>query len=373
VLIGIDASRVSRERMTGTERYAQSLIDHLLRAGSASTFRLYARDVAAARQALSNASAADWRTVSAPRLWTHWGLGRELAQRPVDALFVPAHVLPISFSTRAQRSRTRGVVTIHDCGFRHYPEAHAPRARWYLEWSTQFAARYAAAIIADSEATRRDLIEGFGADPDRVTVAYPGLTRLPVLDDGVAQRCLAAIGVSTGNYALHIGTQHRRKNLRRLIEAWLCAGLKDAQLVLAGAPGYGGEDLRALVAELHAEHAVRIVGYVDDDTRAALLRGARAYLFPSLYEGFGFPVLEAQSVEVPVACSNTTSLVEVAGDAAETFDPTSIASICAAIKRVMLDATRRDQLRERGRANMARFSWVQCAEIVQRVIEGRAP
>jgi glycosyltransferase involved in cell wall biosynthesis len=372
VLIGIDASRVSRERMTGTERYARSLIDQLLGARNASTFRLYARDVAAARNALSNAEAGTWQAVSAPRLWTHWGLSRELAKRPVDALFVPAHVLPISFATRTQRSRTRGIVTIHDCGFRHYPETHAPRARWYLEWSTQFAARYAAAIIADSETTRRDLIEGFGADPERVVVAYPGPTQVPALDDAAMRSRLSALDIAPGAYALHIGTQHRRKNLRRLIEAWLCTGIRDAQLVLAGAPGYGAEDLRALVAELHAEHAVRIVGYVDDETRTALLRGARAYLFPSLYEGFGFGVLEAHAVDVPAACSNSTSLAEVAGDAAEMFDPTSISAMCAAIKRVMLDETRRDQLRERGRANLARFSWAGCADIVHRAIERQA-
>jgi glycosyltransferase involved in cell wall biosynthesis len=371
VLIGIDASRVNRAHMTGTERYARALIDQMLSADHTNTVRLYAPNVAAARTALAHADAAEWRVVRAPRLWTHWGLSRELARDPVDALFVPAHVLPISFAMRAQRARTRGVVTIHDCGFRHFPEAHPARARWYLEWSTQFAVDRAATLIADSEATKRDLVEHFHADPDRVVVAYPGLMPVPAMHGDALRAKLAAIGVAAGEYALHIGTQHRRKNLRRLIEAWLCAGLKDAQLVLAGAPGYGAEDLRALVAELHAERAVRILGYVDEETRTALLRGARAYLFPSLYEGFGFGVLEAQSVEVPVACSNTTSLAEVAGAAAETFDPTSIAAMCAAIKRVMTDAGRRDALRAAGPGNVARFSWALCADVVFGAVEDR--
>jgi glycosyltransferase involved in cell wall biosynthesis len=354
VILGIDASRVDAAVQTGTERYARAVIDALVRLQPASALRLYGR------QPVNPWPHVPWVTVRPNRLWTHLGLSRELAIRPPGALFIPAHVLPVRFASAAARARTHTVVTVHDLGYRHFPLAHPWRQRLYLDMSTRFTARFADVLIADSQATARDLQTEYQVPADKITVAYPG--PLPLAKPGA--ETLGRYGLTPGGYVLHIGTQQPRKNLRRLIEAWARAGLADLTLVLAGAPGWGGEDLDAEIAWYGIRDRVRRIGYVDDADKSALLHAARIYVFPSLYEGFGFPVLEAHEAGIPLVCSNTSSLPEVAGDAAVFFDPTQPGQIAEALRQAAQDDTLRRSLIERGHVNRRRFDWVRCARTI---------
>jgi glycosyltransferase involved in cell wall biosynthesis len=389
VIIGIDASRLSARVATGTERYTREVIRALLQIAPQHEFHLYVREPLDPQVVLGAEGRTQLRLrvihIPQVRLWTHIGLAREIAARPPDALFIPAHVLPLPQAIRhATRTvATRTVVTIHDVGYRHFPQAHPWRQRAYLDWSTWLAARFASAVVVDSDATRRD-VQRFYHTPDaRIAVAYPGPLPLVEVTDAAREAVRALIpalpalagGAATGEppYALFIGTLQPRKNLRRLIYAWKML-LEDTcgpkpVLLVAGAKGWGGEDIVGEVASLAVGDYVHFIGYVSDVDKAALLDGARAFVFPSLYEGFGFPVLEAQQAGVPVVCSNTSSLPEVAGDGAVLVDPLDTGALAGALRQVLYNHAARVRLIAAGRRNLSRFSWQHCAAVILRQLE----
>ena len=350
-VIGIDASRSEAARMTGTERYSREVIAAMLRAGG-HRFQLYAR------APIPDAGAAEMVVIPRARLWTHLGLGPEVARRPPDALFIPAHVLPIGVGLSR---RPRAVVTVHDLGYRHFPSAHPLRQRLYLDLSTWFSARHAAAIAADSRDCAADLIRFYGVAPDKITVAYPGPIPSVTLAPGRRGAILAELGLAERAFVLFVGTLQPRKNLRRLLLAMASPTLAGYDLVVAGGRGWGGEELETLAHGLGLGARAHFLGYVSDETKAALLQGARALAMPSLHEGFGFPVLEAQMAGTPVVASNTSSLPEVAGDGAILVDPLDPAAIAAGLAVAAGDDAVRADLIARGRVNVARFSWDTCA------------
>lgn len=346
--------------MTGTERYSREVIAAMLREGG-HRFRLYAR------APIADAGAAEVVVIPRKRLWTHLGLGPELRRRPPDALFVPAHVLPVSVGLA---HRPRAVVTVHDLGYRHFPSAHPLRQRLYLDVGTWFSARFAAAIAADSKACAADLTRFYGIAPDKITVAYPGPISSAPLAPGRGEAILGELGLANRAFVLFVGTLQPRKNLRRLLEAMASPNLAGVDLVVAGGRGWGGEDLATVARSLGLDARAHFLGYVPDETKAALLSGARALAMPSLHEGFGFPVLEAQMAGTPVVAADASSLPEVAGDGAILVDPLDPAAIAAGLAQAVGDEGVRSGLIARGRVNAGRFSWEECA---RRVLELLAP
>jgi glycosyltransferase involved in cell wall biosynthesis len=189
----------------------------------------------------------------------------------------------------------------------------------------------------------------------------------PVTDGAAIAAVKRRYGIH-GDYFLHVGTLQPRKNLVRLVQAF--ASLQpDVQLVLAGRKGWLYDDLFDQVRRLGLAGRVLFPGYVDDADKAALLSGALAYVFPSLYEGFGFPALETQACDTPLICANTSSLPEIAGDAALLIDPTDVADLAQAMLRLLADAALRADLVARGRRNRERFSWHACAATVMGALE----
>ena len=374
MLIGIDASRALTAWPTGTEVYSRRLIQELLALESPHRFRLYFRrpDPAA------TFPGAELRAIPLPRLWTHLRLSWEMARDPPDVLFVPAHVLPL-IHPRAS------LVTIHDLGYLHFPETHPRFQRLYLDLSTRWSARAAARLLADSEATKTDLVAQYNTPPEKITVAYPGYdeTLAPVRDPAAIEAVKARYGIS-GDYFLYLGTLQPRKNLARIIAAFVSLP-NEATLILAGKRGWLYDDLFAQVHRLGLAGRVLFPGYVPGEDKPALLSGALAFVFPSLYEGFGLPVLEAQACGCPVITGTTSSLPEVAGacpehldcaqckpgrrDAALLVNPTDTTAIAAAMRRIAADPVLRESLVERGFANVRRFSWTACAQSVLSVIE----
>ncbi len=360
-IIGIDASRAISTAPTGTEHYSYHLIRAALPYLHRHQVRLYLRTPVPPQMF----PGAQLRVIPFPRLWTHVRLSWELMRHPVDVLFVPAHVLPLYHPRRS-------VVTIHDVGYRFFPEAHPRWQRFYLEWSTRYNARTAARVIAISRATQQALVTSYGVPPDRIHIIPNGYTPdlTPVRD---AQR-LAAVreryGIP-GDYVLYLGRIQPRKNLPRLIRAFARVAADDPQLylVLAGPSGWLEASIRAEIAACGLTERVVLPGYVAAEDKAALLSGARVFAFPSLYEGFGIPVLEAQACETPVLTSSTSSLPEVAGDAALLVDPEDEAAIAAGLRRLLEDEALRAMLRERGRANITRFTWDKAAQAVAALIE----
>ncbi|MFQ5811568.1 MAG: glycosyltransferase family 4 protein, partial [Anaerolineae bacterium] len=228
-------------------------------------------------------------------------------------------------------------------------------------------------LIADSSATKRDLIERYGIEPDKITVVYPGYDTLasrPVRDEKAIEAVKARYDV-VGDYILFVGTLQPRKNLTRLIEAFsnLQYPISNIQLVIAGKRGWLYEKIFRRVEELNLEGTVLFPGYIAAEDLPALLYGARLFVFPSLYEGFGLPVLEALACGTPVVCSNASSLPEVAGDAALLVDPLDVEGLAAAMERVLGDEELRAELIERGFEQARKFSWERCARETLDVLE----
>jgi glycosyltransferase involved in cell wall biosynthesis len=223
--------------------------------------------------------------------------------------------------------------------------------------------------LVDSQATKADLVTHYHTPPEKITVAYPGTDEAltPVRDLAAVEAVKARYGVA-GDYFLYLGTLQPRKNLSRIITAFATL-LSEATLVLAGKRGWLYDDLFAQVRRLGLEGRVLFPGYVPDEDKAALLSGALAFVFPSLYEGFGLPVLEAQACGCPVITGTTSSLPEVTGDAALLVDPTDHVALAAAMERIVAEATLRQTLIQHGFANVHRFSWSACAQTVLSVIE----
>jgi len=362
MLIGIDASRAARLLRTGTENYSFHLIRALLEAGGGHHYQLYFNQSPDSH--LFPPGPWEAQVIPFPRLWTHLRLSWEVSRHPPDVLFIPAHVLPLLHPRRS-------VVTVHDLGFRYFPQAHRPLDRWYLEWSTHYHARAAAHLLADSEATKQDLMEAYGVPPRRIAVVYPGRDESlqPVTDPSAIKRVKSRYGIS-GDYILHIGTLHPRKNVLRLVEAFallrkdLGPWASDWKLVLAGRKGWLYEPLFRCVAGLGLEGKVVFTGYIPQADLAPLLSGAHCFAFPSLYEGFGFPVLEAMACGTPVICSDTSSLPEVAGDAALRVDPQDTEAWAEALRQLLTDAELRQALIQRGYHQAQRFSWAHAAQQV---------
>lgn len=365
--IGIDASRAVSAAPTGTEGYSYHLIRALLPLlGARYRVRLYFR-AAPEPDAFPHA---ELSVIPFRRLWTHLRLSWEMTRHPPDLLFVPAHVLP---PIRPRRT----LVTIHDLGYRYFPEAHPRGQRLYLDWSTRWNARAADHILTDSYATRDALVQEYGIAASKITVAYPGYNSnlTPVRDAGVLAAARARYHIP-GPYILFMGRIQPRKNLARLIGAFarLAPDRPDMSLVLAGPVGWLAEPIRARVRESGLEARVLFPGYIAEADKAALISGARVFAYPSLYEGFGFPVLEAQACGTPLLASATSSLPEVVGDGGLLVNPLDTSAIAEGLARLLDDASAdgralRSTLIARGMSNLHRFSWDATARTVMTVIQ----
>ncbi|NJO83116.1 MAG: glycosyltransferase family 4 protein [Blastochloris sp.] len=375
--IAIDASRLAATALTGTERYSYELVTALARCDRSNRYTLYCNQRPATLPPLG--SNFTLRRIPFPRVWTHVRLSAEMLRHPPDTLFIPAHVLPLAVPLLR---KTRTVVTVHDLGYLRFPEAHTRVQRLYLRLSTLWSARVATHIIAISSATRADLVRMTGVSPEKITVVHHGLSPRfrPVEDRALVDAALERYRITTP-YFLYVGTIQPRKNLERLIESFarldishaqhhLQSPISNLQLVLAGKRGWLSESIVQRVAELGITDRVRFTGYVDDADLPALLSGACAFVFPSLYEGFGMPVLEAMACGAPVLTANTSSLPEVAGDAALLIDPENTDAMTDGLARLLEDASLRADLRARGLARAAQFTWDRCAAETYAVLVG---
>lgn len=259
------------------------------------------------------------------------------------------------------------VLTVHDLIFHHLPEHHKPLNRWYLTWTLPLYCRRADHVIAVSEATRQDLLTIYRLPPEKVSVVYeaPAPHFHPALA-AEQDRVRSAYGLPD-RYLLYVGTIEPRKNLTRLLAAWatLYHAGEAPPLVIVGKRGWLSDGFFAALEASPARDGVIMTGYVDDADLPALYSAAVAFVFPSLYEGFGLPPLEAMACGTPVACAASPPLPEIVGDAALTFNPTDVAAMADALCRIVADADLREELREHGLTRAATFSWDRAAQVTR--------
>ncbi len=281
-----------------------------------------------------------------------------LRRHKVDFLHSPHFLLPVACPCPA-------VVTIHDVIYLACKEdLPSLPGRLYYRAMMAVAVRSAARIITDSEFSRNDIVARLNADPEKIDVIYPGVdARLArVNDEEELQRIRAKYGIH-GDYILYAGIYKLRKNHAGLLQAFqkfLLDGSR-AQLVIAGPLKEGEAILRRFVEELGISESVVFTGFVPEADLAALYSAARVYACPSLYEGFGFTVLEAMACGTPVVCSPATSLPEAAGNGALYADPGNAVDFAQALQRAFHDEPLRQELIERGRKNVESFTWDKAA------------
>jgi glycosyltransferase involved in cell wall biosynthesis len=355
--VGVVAEQLFAPVPGGIGRYVRALVRHLepeAAAGGGALRWVVARhgpeQVAAAGLPPAQTRTLAWPGRLASRAWVE-------LRRPR----LPAAVLgelDLVHATSAAVPPPRGsplVATVHDVAFRHFPQAYPASGRRFHERATRIAVGEAALVLVPSAATARDLERLYGLEPARVRVTPLGADPPPdPLDPAPARRLLGRLGVR-GPFLLAVGTLEPRKNLERLLAAFAVAAaeLPEHQLVVVGPAGWG----RALPSAAAATARVVLAGSVDEMTLHGLYASADGLTYPSLYEGFGLPVLEAMAHGTPVLTSDRSSLPEVAGDAALLVDPADADAIAKGMVELVSDGELRARLAASGRRRAAAFSW----------------
>jgi glycosyltransferase involved in cell wall biosynthesis len=358
MLIGIDTSRTTKPKLTGTEYYSIEIIKNLAQVDQNNRYLLYAQFDPSKRL---GPLPGNFRTkvMPFPRLWSQVRLSWEMFMRRPDVLFVPSHTVPVYHPKNT-------VVTLHDLGFKHFPELYSPKELMYHNWTMNFSANHAKEIITPSEFTRQDIIKTYSIDPSKIHVVWHGFDK---------DRFRPDPNVKKQPYILFIGRIEEKKNIRNMIKAYglLRKEIKVAhKLVLAGSPGFGYEGIKEEIAKLPKEIQKDIVetGYISEVEYVKRLQEADIFLFTTNFEGFGMPIVEAFACGTPVVTSNVSSMPEIAGNAALLVDPKKPLQIAAALSKLINDSNLKKSLILKGRVRSGLFSWEKAAhqtlEVLQR-------
>jgi glycosyltransferase involved in cell wall biosynthesis len=352
-VIAVDANPATKAAVTGTERYTREVVQRLTEVAPDLDWRFYA-----ARPAPG--LGVDLTVLPFPRLWAQARLPAELASRRPDLFLDLAHVVPALCPVPALK-------VFHDLAFERFPAAYQAADLAYLRWTARHAARVCQTMIAVSDATRQDLISLYDVDPDRVTVVHEGggeeTASVPDREADAAK--LRRFGIDAP-YVLSVGRIEPRKNQLTALEA--VERLSPPLLLVCA----GQIQDEAMAVRLDSSPRCRLLGRVSDAERDLLYRNAEALLFPSLYEGFGLPVLEAMRNGLPVIATRTSSLPEVGGDAAiYVLDARDSDSMATAVKQIQDDPSLRRRMVAAGRKQAAGFTWKRCAEGVADAVRAR--
>ena len=290
-------------------------------------------------------------------LWEHLAAPWHISAARLEVVHSMLNVVPLA-------APTRHVVTVHDLSFMRTPGAHPTHRRWYLTAATWLSARRARAVLADSHATKQDIVELLGVDADRVHVVYPGRDAAFHPRPHASVQAFRQDNGLARPFVLFVGTLEPRKNVDVLVRAFgLVARTEfEGDLVLAGGSGWATERIDAALKESPVRNRIHRIGYVKQEDLPYWYCAADLVVYPSSYEGFGIPVLEAMASGTPVITSNRSSLPEVAGDAAVTVGPRDTRQLATAMTAVLASPARCTQMRERGLAQAQQFDWTVAAE-----------
>ncbi|KPK99588.1 MAG: hypothetical protein AMJ91_07240 [candidate division Zixibacteria bacterium SM23_73_3] len=361
--IGIDARSVLKQR-SGVGNYTFNLIQHLSRLDQKNRYVLFYShhlDVKSAIPKIENPNFESkffrfpnkllnllWGTVRVPKI--DWFVG------DVDIYHSPNYCLNIL-------ARGKSLMTIHDLNFLAYKQFTIASGRWHYAFKIKNYAQKVDAVIADSESTRNEIMKYLKIPEEKIHVIYLGCSQAyrPLPETVMMQKIRAKYKIK-GDFILYVGTLEPRKNLKGLIQAYDQSRAKeDFLLVLAGGKGWKYKHIFDLVKQLKLEERVIFCGYVPDSDLPALYNGASLFVYPSFYEGFGLPPLEAMACGTPVIVSHTTSLPEVVGDAGIYVDPFDIEQISYSIDTVLSDSKLCNTLRKKGLERAKLFSWEKTA------------
>ncbi|PIE35249.1 hypothetical protein CSA56_05015 [candidate division KSB3 bacterium] len=369
--VGIEATHAVESQKTGVGYYAFHVIRAMLSLqGLPHSYSIYVRHNHSERfgRPADSASRISMKVLSSPYFWAQIRLPLELWTHPQDVYFFPSSVVPLTYQP------ANSVVTVHDVAFLFFQDHFSPLLRRWLTIATERSVRKARKVIAVSEATRQDVLIYYGIEPEKVVTIHHGVhERFTPCQPEIVEVIKKKYSLNRP-YIICVGTLQRRKNIPRLLHAFYLLKQKyhlPHILVLAGqkCPDLPENDIFATLERLSLKHDVIWTGYAGSEDLPPLLTGAELFVLPSLYEGFGMPVLEAMACGIPVACSNTSSLPEVLGEAGITFDPYSVEHISETIHHILTHHELRMELREKGLARSTHFSWQRCARQTLDILE----
>ncbi|HLN19304.1 MAG TPA: glycosyltransferase family 1 protein [Patescibacteria group bacterium] len=359
--IGIDASRAFQKQRTGIEEYSYQVIKHLRDELHSEEVFLYIKK----GQQINFDLPANWKVkiIDYKILWTQLGLSLELLFHPVDVLFIPAHVVPIVHPRNT-------IVTVHGLEFEILPDCYSFWARFYMRVSVKFSCRWAKKIIAVSENTKKDLIRLYNVPEEKIEVIYEGVSNFKFSFFSF-QSSLCDKILDYKPYLLFIGRLEKRKNIKGIVDAYEI--LKDKykiphKLILAGKPGFGYDDIKYKIQNIRYWDDVILPGYITEEEKLQLLSSAEIFLFPTSYEGFGLPILEAQSIGTPVVCSRVSSLPEIGNNSVIYCDSIDSKSIAESMYNLISHAEVRSDIIKKGYENLKRFSWGDCGFKVAKIL-----
>lgn len=315
----------------------------------------------------------EYRILKPRQFWTRFALPLALyttKQRP-DVFFSPTHYSP-------KFSPVKRVMMVFDLGHLYFPQVYTKEDLYKLKNWTEESLRNAEHVITISQSAKRDIIKFYGLDKNKITVSYPGkndqLFKL-INDPSEINTVKIKYGINN-QYLIFIGTIQPRKNLKKLIEAMSRIDHLGLNIVGKasgeGKSGWMYEEVLELPKKLGIEERVKFLGFVPDEDLPLLLSGALAYIQPSLYEGFGIPVVEAMACGLPPLVANVASLPEIVGDAGLLFDPMSVDQMEQAIRTITTDKKIRDKLSKKALSQSRKFSWEKMSREVLKVLEAVA-
>jgi len=403
MLIGIDASRAFTKNRTGIEEYSYQVIKNLRDKLSGHEVILYSRDSKLAtcnsRRCLGDIELPEkWsvKTIKLPCLWTQLGLSLEMLFHPLDVLFIPAHTVPIIHPKNT-------IVVIHGLEYEFCPEAYSRWERFYMRRVIKNSCRWAKTIIAVSKNTKRDLVKLYKVPEEEIKVIYEGISFSPFgkggkraertggFENREKKESIQSSGsfqiplknppspllqrgsekVKGEKFLLFIGRLEKRKNVIGIIKAFEILKEKyniPHKLILAGGKGYGYKNVKCQISNAKCQNDIILTGFVSERKKWELLKNADVFLFPTFYEGFGLPILEAQSIGTPVVAGDNSSIPEIAGSAL-LVNPYNPKEIAEAAYKLIKDKDLRNDIIEKGYENAKRFSWEKCAREIAEILK----
>lgn len=369
MLIGVDGNEANVKNRVGSGQYTLELLKQFANDGS-KQFEIFLKDKPL--EDLPNETKNfTYKVIGPKKFWTQFALSINLTfKKNLDVFFSPAHYGP-------RFSRIPYVVTIHDLSYLHFPELFKKNDLYQLTNWSAYSIKDSANVIVPSQSTKDDILKNYEIKSSKITVTHEGYdkTRFKPQPKAAVEKTKSKYKIK-GDYIILVGTLQPRKNIERLIESFNLLVTNNQQpdttLVVVGKKGWMYDQILAKSQKLGIEKQVIFTDFVPDVDLPALISGAKLYVNPSLWEGFGIPVIEAQACGVPVVVSNTSSLPEIVGDSGIFVDPESTDSIAKGIEKVISSEKTRSDLVNKGFENVKRFSWEVCAAETIKVLESAA-
>ena len=347
--IAIDAAQAAVDKKTGIEYFSYQLIDNILKYDKKNEYTI-----------LSNQdikfSSKNYKLVKTQKkqFWNKFRLPLLLFKGNYDAFLEPGYMLP-TYTPK------NSITYVHDLGFKHFPECYSIKNKLLQEGTLKLAVKKAKAILFLTESSKADFRRFYPNFRRRMQVTSLSIEKQRFDNANTIKRPIK------DEYILYVGRLEKKKNILNLIKAYIILS-KDGsfkhKLVLAGKPGFGYDEIRNEIKKENLESKVLITGYLSDESLPSYYKHASLFVFPSLYEGFGIPLLEAFASKTPVVCSNTSSLPEVAGEGAVYFDPQKPIQMAEAISETLNSKEIQKKLIEQGNKRLAGYDWKKTAEIV---------